>query len=127
MIILQMAIGQPFIPILETRLCGAGQCKTAGPNIYIVERWSIGRLEEWVSKEEIFLSEINRPSETGEEIGKRLVTQPADFVSIHKRPICAISALRPKFYPRNISPMSAAKFFARLDLDPSRLFADEHY
>jgi hypothetical protein len=33
--------------------------------------------------------------------------------------------LRSKFYPRNINHMPAAKFFARLDLDPICLFLDE--
>ncbi len=39
------------------------------------------------------------------------------LVPIHKWPICPISVLREKFNPRNINPMPAVKFFARLDLD----------
>jgi hypothetical protein len=38
-------------------------------------------------------------------------------VPIHKWPICPISVLREKFYPRNINQMPAVKFFMRLDLD----------
>jgi len=47
-------------------------------------------------------------------------------VSVHKRPIGPISALREKFNPRNIDHMPAVKFFVRLDLDPIRLFVDGH-
>jgi hypothetical protein len=34
--------------------------------------------------------------------------------------------LREKFNPRRINLMPAVKFFVRLDLDPIRLFLDEH-
>ncbi len=49
------------------------------------------------------------------------------LVPIGKWPICPISALSSKFYPRNINHMPAVKFFARLDLDQIFLFLDEHY
>ena len=57
------------------------------------------------------------------------------LVSIHKCPICLISALCSKFYPRNINHMHpkgtsfrapAVKFFACLDLNPICLFLDGH-
>ena len=57
------------------------------------------------------------------------------LVSIHKWPICLISALCSKFYPRNINYMHpkgisfrapAVKFFACLDLNPICLFLDGH-
>jgi hypothetical protein len=47
-------------------------------------------------------------------------------VSIHKWPICPISALREKFNPRNINHMPPVKFFVRLDLDQIFLFVDGH-
>jgi hypothetical protein len=47
-------------------------------------------------------------------------------VSIHKWPICPISALREKFNPRNINHMPAVKFFVRLDLEQICLFLDGH-
>ena len=40
--------------------------------------------------------------------------------------ICTISVLLNARNPRNFSPMSAAKGFAHLDLDPIRLFRDEY-
>ena len=49
------------------------------------------------------------------------------LVPIHKWLICPISALRSKFYPRNIRHMPAVKFFARLDLDQIFRFLDGHY
>jgi hypothetical protein len=49
------------------------------------------------------------------------------LVPIHKWPICPISALREKFYPRNINLMPAVKFFARLDLEQICLFLDGLY
>ena len=48
-------------------------------------------------------------------------------MSIQKWLICPISALREKFYPRNINYMPVVKFFARLDLDQIFLFLDGHY
>jgi hypothetical protein len=48
-------------------------------------------------------------------------------VPIQKWPICPISVLCEKFYPRNINHMPAVKFFARLDLDPICLFLNGHY
>jgi hypothetical protein len=47
-------------------------------------------------------------------------------VPIQKWPICSISLLREKFYPRNINHMTAVKFFERLDLDQIFLFLDGH-
>jgi IS5 family transposase len=47
-------------------------------------------------------------------------------VPIHKWPICPISALYEKFYPRNINHMPPVKFFESLDLDPICLFLDGH-
>jgi hypothetical protein len=41
------------------------------------------------------------------------------LVPIQKWPICPISALPEKFYPRNINHMSLVKFFGRLDLRPN--------
>jgi len=49
------------------------------------------------------------------------------LVPIHKWPICPISVLCEKFYPRNINHMPAVKFFACLDLDQIFLFLDGHY
>jgi hypothetical protein len=48
------------------------------------------------------------------------------FFSIQKWPICPISALRSKFFPRNINYMPVEKFIARLDLDQIFLFLDGH-
>jgi hypothetical protein len=48
-------------------------------------------------------------------------------VPIQKWQICPISALREKFNPRNINPMPAVKFFARLDLEQIILSLDGHY
>jgi hypothetical protein len=48
------------------------------------------------------------------------------IVPIHKWLFCPISALREKFYPRNINYMPPVKFFARLDLDQNRSFLDGH-
>jgi hypothetical protein len=52
-------------------------------------------------------------------------------LSIHKWPICLITALCSKFYPRNINYMPAVKpelkLVACLDLNPICLFLDEHY
>jgi hypothetical protein len=48
-------------------------------------------------------------------------------VSIHKWPICPISALREKFNPRNINHMPAVKFSARVPyLEQIILFLDGH-
>jgi hypothetical protein len=47
-------------------------------------------------------------------------------VSIHKWPICPLSALREKFNPRDINHMPAVKFSARLDLEQIILFLDGH-
>ena len=49
------------------------------------------------------------------------------LVPIHKWLFCPISALREKFYPRNINYMPPVKFFARLDLDQNPSFLDGHY
>jgi hypothetical protein len=49
-----------------------------------------------------------------------------ELVSIHKWPICPISALREKFNPRDINHMPAVKFFTRLDLDQICRFLDGH-
>ena len=48
------------------------------------------------------------------------------IVPIHKWLFCPISALRAKFYPRNINYMPPVKFFARLDLDQNPSFLDGH-
>jgi hypothetical protein len=48
-------------------------------------------------------------------------------VSIHKWPICPLSALREKFNPRNINHMPPVKFFVRLDLEQICLFLDGHW
>jgi hypothetical protein len=48
------------------------------------------------------------------------------LVTIHKWPICSISALFSKFIPRNINHMPADEFYARLDLNQICLFLDEH-
>jgi hypothetical protein len=45
---------------------------------------------------------------------------------IHKWLFCPISALREKFYPRNINYMPPVKFFVRLELDQNRSFLDGH-
>ena len=51
----------------------------------------------------------------------------AILVPIQKWPICPISVLRSKFYPRNINHMPAVKFLARLNLDQICLFLAGHY
>jgi glycosyltransferase involved in cell wall biosynthesis len=48
------------------------------------------------------------------------------LVPIHKWPIFPISALRSKFYPRNINHMPPVKFLASLDLEQIWLFLDGH-
>jgi hypothetical protein len=56
-------------------------------------------------------------------------------VFIQKWPICPLSALREKIYPRNIDPLpledpelliGAVKFFEGLDPNPIGLFLDGH-